>query len=66
MRRARGGGWPAVMAANHALALAGRDLVAAALGVEAPAPDAMLGSMAALPLPGVRRRCGGDAARTTL
>lgn len=48
-----GGGWPAVLAANHALAVAGRDLVADALGVEAPAPDAMLGSMAALPVPGV-------------
>jgi isopenicillin-N epimerase len=48
-----GGGWPAVMAANHALALAGRDVIAAALGVEPPAPDPMLGSMAALPLPGV-------------
>ena len=48
-----GGGWPAVLAANHALAVAGRDLIADALGVEAPAPDAMLGSMAALPVPGV-------------
>ena len=48
-----GTGWPAVMAANRALALEGRDIVAAALGVEAPAPDAMLGSMAAMPLPGV-------------
>ena len=47
------GGWPALMAANHALALAGRDRVAAALGVEPPAPDSMLGSMAALPLPGL-------------
>jgi len=40
------------MAANHELALAGRDRVAAALGVAAPAPDAMLGAMAALPVPG--------------
>ena len=50
-----GGGWPAIMAANHALAIEGRDLLAAALEIDAPAPDAMLGSMAALPLaiPGV-------------
>lgn len=46
------GGWPAVMASNHALALAGRDLVAEALGVEPIAPDAMTGAMAALALPG--------------
>jgi isopenicillin-N epimerase len=48
-----GGGWPAIMAANHALALEGRDRLLAAFGVPAPAPDDMLGSMAALPLPGV-------------
>jgi isopenicillin-N epimerase len=55
-----GGGWPAVMAANHGLVLEGRDSVAAALGVEPPASDGMLGSMAALPLPGVE----GDVAAT--
>lgn len=44
-------GWPGVMAANHALALAGRDRLASALGVPHPAPDDLLGSMAALPLP---------------
>ena len=47
------GGWPGVMAANHDLVLAGRDRLAGVLGVDPPAPDAMLGSMAALPLPGV-------------
>ena len=47
-----GGGWPGVMAANRALALAGRDRIAEALGVAPPAPNSMLGSMAALPVPG--------------
>ena len=47
------GGWPAVMAANHVLALHGRDRVAEALGVPAPVPDDLLGSMAAVPVPGV-------------
>jgi len=46
------GGWPAVMAANQALAITGRDVLAAALGVAPLAPDAMTGSMAALVLPG--------------
>jgi isopenicillin-N epimerase len=45
------GGWPEVMARNHELALAARDLLSAALGVAAPAPDEMIGAMAALPLP---------------
>jgi isopenicillin-N epimerase len=45
------GGWPAVMDANRALALEGRDRLAGALGVAAPAPASMLGSMAALVLP---------------
>jgi isopenicillin-N epimerase len=44
------GGWPELMAANHALAVAGRDLVCERLGVEAAAPDDMLGSMAVVPL----------------
>jgi len=48
-----GGGWPAVMATNHELAVAGRDRIATALGIEPPAPDSMLGSMAAMPIPGL-------------
>ncbi len=45
------GGWPELRARNHALVCAGRDLLAAALDAAAPAPDSMLGSLAALPLP---------------
>ena len=56
-----GGGWPEVMAANHALAVAGRDRVAAALGVAAPAPDSMLGAMAALRIPGLNDEAGAEA-----
>ncbi|MEO6488117.1 MAG: aminotransferase class V-fold PLP-dependent enzyme, partial [Thermoanaerobaculia bacterium] len=45
------GGWPEVMRRNHDLALRGRDILAHSLGIQPPAPDNMLGSMAALPLP---------------
>ena len=45
------GGWSDVMARNRALALEGRDVLCAALGVAPPAPDEMIGAMAALPLP---------------
>lgn len=46
-------GWPGIMAANRALAIAARDRVTARLEITPPAPDEMLGSMAALPLPGL-------------
>jgi isopenicillin-N epimerase len=45
------GGWSALMAHNRATALAARDGLCAALGVRPPAPDAMIGSLAAVPLP---------------
>ncbi len=45
------GGWPELRARNHAQLLRGRDRIAAALGVAPPAPDSMLGNLAALPLP---------------
>ena len=42
-----GGGWPEIMGRNHELALRARDVLTTAR----PAPDDMLGSMAAMPLP---------------
>jgi isopenicillin-N epimerase len=45
------GGWPQVMAANHALVLKARGVLLESLGVDAPCPEAMIGSMASIPLP---------------
>lgn len=45
------GGWPEVMRRNRALALLARDLLCDALRIAPPAPDEMLGAMAAVPLP---------------
>jgi isopenicillin-N epimerase len=45
------GGFPALRARNRALALAGRQLVADALGVALPCPDTMIGAMASVPVP---------------
>ena len=45
------GGIPEIMAQNRTLALEARTILAQALGVDPPAPDSMIGSMAALPLP---------------
>ena len=45
------GGWDAVRARNRSLVLEGRKILCEALGVEAPAPESMIGSLAALPLP---------------
>jgi isopenicillin-N epimerase len=48
------GGWPEMQARNRALALRARDLLCGALGVPAPAPDALIGSLASVPLPAAR------------
>ena len=46
-------GWAGLMASNASLARRARDHLCGALDVDAPVPDAMLGSMAAVPLPGI-------------
>jgi isopenicillin-N epimerase len=45
------GGWDAIRARNHALAVEAREIVAEALGVPLPCPGDLCGSMASLPLP---------------
>jgi len=50
------GGWAALRERNRALAIAGRDLLCAALEIEPPAPDQMLGCMASVPLTIERER----------
>ncbi|MCA9637069.1 MAG: aminotransferase class V-fold PLP-dependent enzyme, partial [Myxococcales bacterium] len=45
------GGWPELRRRCRELVLAGRDLLAEALGVAAPAPASMIGTLAALDLP---------------
>ena len=45
------GGWPEIMRRNRALALAGRRLLCAALGIPAPAPEECIGSLASVPIP---------------
>ena len=45
------GGWEELRAANRALALEAREVLCGALGIEAPCPDGMIGSMVTLPIP---------------
>lgn len=45
------GGWPALMAHNRRTALGARERLCAALHVAPPAPDAMVGSLVAVPVP---------------
>jgi isopenicillin-N epimerase len=62
-----GEGWTGLMVANAALARRGRDVICGALDVPAPAPDSMLGSMAAIPLPGLApTQAAADRLQATL
>ncbi len=45
------GGWPAVMQRNRDLCLEARKMICDRLGIGLPCPDAMIASMATLPLP---------------
>jgi isopenicillin-N epimerase len=45
------GGWDEVRRRNRELVLEGRDILCDALGIDAPCPDSMIGSLASLPLP---------------
>jgi isopenicillin-N epimerase len=45
------GGWPQLMAANRSLALQARALLLESIEAESPCPEAMIGSMASIPLP---------------
>jgi isopenicillin-N epimerase len=56
------GGWPAVMARNAGVVAQARRLLVAAAGRPALAPEAMLGSMAAVELPPDRGFAARDAA----
>jgi len=46
------GGWPALISANHQLAMSARDVLAEALHTPVQAPDSMTGSMASIRIPG--------------
>lgn len=45
------GGWPSVMQTNRSLALSARRILCEALNLSSPSPDAMIGSLASVPLP---------------
>jgi len=54
------GGWPALMRRNRELALAGRALLCAAVGVPEPAPAEMIATLASIPLPDTTSPASGS------
>jgi len=59
-------GWEGLMASNQAKAVAGRERIQAALGVEPIAPDALIGSMAAVRLPTLTTDAEAEALNLSL
>jgi isopenicillin-N epimerase len=55
------GGLHATMDSNRRLALAARDLLCDFLAVEPPAPDSMIGALAAVPLPDSKEEMSGHS-----
>lgn len=55
------GSWPAVRERNRSLVLEARRLLCRALGLQLPCPDEMIGSLAAIPLPGGSADVPGEA-----
>ncbi len=55
------GGLQATMDSNRKLALAARDLLCDFLAVEPPAPDSMIGALAAVPLPDSKEEMSGHS-----
>jgi isopenicillin-N epimerase len=45
------GGWPEVRRRNRELSLAAREVLCGALGIDPPVPPALVGAMAAIPIP---------------
>ncbi|MBI3893904.1 MAG: aminotransferase class V-fold PLP-dependent enzyme [Candidatus Wallbacteria bacterium] len=45
------GGWPELMRTNRQAAIAGRNVLCAALGIAAPSPEECIGSLASVPIP---------------
>jgi isopenicillin-N epimerase len=60
------GGWPAHMAANRELVLAGRNVLIDRLGLEPIAPASMIGAMAAIALPVSADEATSEALTTSL
>ncbi|MBE9040849.1 aminotransferase class V-fold PLP-dependent enzyme [Oscillatoriales cyanobacterium LEGE 11467] len=45
------GGWPQLMAQNHQMAIAARDILCDRLGIQPPIPEDAIGTMASIPIP---------------